>query len=129
MDKKLVFGIKEGDGVTYLTLSKKRINVPPFGPMTAEQVMEREDVLRHLVASRSVFPVLRELTEEELAEYEAGLEELSADIPEGSEEEEGDELSLEAAQAEYETLTGKKPGTMKLETLLKKIEAAKSKTD
>lgn len=46
--------------------------------------------------------------------------EIISDEPDGA---------LESAQAEYETLTGKKPGTMKLGTLLKKIEEAKSKTD
>lgn len=36
---------------------------------------------------------------------------------------------LESVQAEYEELTGKKPGNKKLETLLKEIETIKFKAD
>lgn len=152
MDKNLVFGIKEGEDIIYLTLAKKRINVPPFGALTAEEVVKREDVLRHLVEHRKTFPVLRALTDEELAEYESGLEKQSKEIPpapaktaeeleaeaaalaaaaakkaeEDQKAAEQAKKDLEAAQAEYQTLTGKKPGTMKLDTLLKKIEAAKA---
>ena len=81
MDKNLVFGIKEGGDIIYLTLAKKQINVPPYGALKAEEVVKREDVLRHLVANRATFPVLRELTVEELSEYNEGLEKASADIP------------------------------------------------
>lgn len=150
-----IFEVKSGGKSKFMKVSRKKVNIPGFGVLTADELMENEPALVYALSNSHLGGVFSEATEKEFNEFTAAEKELAQKAADeaaklAAEEEEAEYQKaaaiveayqakypekfsnqetveeLVAIQKQYEELTGKKPGNKKVETLLKEIESLKS---
>ena len=94
---KKIFAIKEGDKLRYLKIKRQKVNLPPYGILTAEELMENPEALKTLILRSPDSSIFEDADKKE---YEAQLAAEEAETKKAEEEEKAS--ALEAAKAEYE---------------------------